>query len=61
MKDFLTQRLKRGLVRRLTLLKVASVAREVARKEPQPSGAPVVYFKAATGIDDLLWNRVFHL
>ena len=61
MKDFLTQRLKRGLVRRLTLLKVASVAREVARKEPQPSGAPVVFFKASTGIDDLSWNSGFHL
>ena len=61
MKDFLTQRIKRGLVRRLTLLKVASVAREVARKEPQASGAPVVFFKASTGIDDLSWNSGFHL
>lgn len=61
MKEFFTQRIKRGLVRRLTLLKVASVAREVARKEPQPSGAPVVFFKASTGIDDLSWNSGFHL
>ena len=61
MKDFFTQRIKRGLVRRLTLLKVASVAREVARKEPQASGAPVVFFKASTGIDDLSWNSGFHL
>jgi len=60
-KEFYTQRIKRGLVRRLTLLKVASVAREVARKEPQPSGAPVVFFKASTGIDDLSWNSGFHL
>ena len=61
MKDFFTQRIKRGLVRRLNNLKVASVAREVARKEPQPSGAPIVVFKASTGIDDLSWNSGFHL
>ncbi|MEN9640806.1 MAG: hypothetical protein RLZZ262_2675 [Bacteroidota bacterium] len=61
LKDFFTQRIKRGLVRRLTLLKVASVAREVARKEPQTSGAPIVFFKASTGIDDLSWNSGFHL
>ena len=60
-KDFFTQRIKRGLVRRLTLLKVASVARKVSRKKPQPSGAPVVFFKASTGIDDLSWNSGFHL
>ena len=61
MQEFFTQRIKRGLVRRLTLLKVASVAREVARKEPKPNGAPVVFFKASTGIDDLSWNSGFHL
>jgi len=59
--EFYTQRLKRGLVRRLNNLKIASVAREVARKEPSPSGAPVVFFKASTGIDDLSWNSGFHL
>lgn len=61
MKEFFTQRIKRGLVRRLTLLKIASVAREMARKEPQPKGAPIVFFKASTGIDDLSWNSGFHL
>ena len=60
-KEFFTQRVKRGLVRRLNNLKIASKAREVARKEPQPSGAPVVFFKASTGIDDLSWNSGFHL
>ena len=60
-KEFFTQRIKRGLVRRLNNLKIASVAREVARKEPQPNGAPVVFFKASTGIDDLSWNSGFHL
>jgi len=59
--EFYTQRLKRGLVRRLNNLKVASVAKEVARKEPTPQGAPVVVFKASTGIDDLSWNSGFHL
>ncbi len=61
MKEFFTQRIKRGLVRRLNNFKVASVAREVARKEPQPKGAPVIFFKASTGIDDLSWNSGFHL
>ena len=61
LKEFITQRLKRGLVRRLNNIKIASVAREVARKEPQPSGAPIVFFKASTGIDDLSWNSGFHL
>ncbi len=61
LKEFFTQRIKRGLVRRLNNLKIASVAREVARKEPQSSGAPVIFFKASSGIDDLSWNSGFHL
>jgi hypothetical protein len=59
--EFFTQRLKRGLVRRLNNLKIARVAREVARREPNPSGAPVIFFKASSGIDDLSWNSGFHL
>jgi len=61
LKEFFTQRLKRGLVRRLNNLKIAAMAREISRKEPQSSGAPVVFFKASTGIDDLSWNSGFHL
>jgi hypothetical protein len=61
MKDFFTQRIKRGLVRRLNNLRLASVAREVARSEPPPGGAPIAFFKASTGIDDLSWNSGFHL
>lgn len=61
LKDFYTQRIKRGLVRRLNNLKIASMAREVARAEPKSNGAPVVFFKASTGIDDLSWNSGFHL
>ncbi len=60
-KDFFTQRLKRGLVRRLNNLKIASLARQVVKRAPQPAGAPVVFFKASTGIDDLSWNSGFHL
>jgi hypothetical protein len=60
-RDFFTQRIKRGLVRRFNNLKVATVARAVARREPISSGAPVVFFKASTGIDDLCWNSGFHL
>ncbi len=59
--EFFTQRIKRGLVRRLNNLKIARVAKRVARQSPPPSGAPVVFFKASTGIDDLSWNSGFHL
>ncbi|GAB4505035.1 MAG: hypothetical protein Fur0043_20300 [Anaerolineales bacterium] len=61
LQEFYTQRLKRGLVRRLNNLKIAQMARRVAQHEPTPSGAPVVFFKASTGIDDLSWNSGFHL
>src|SRR6185503_14185405 len=60
-KEFFTQRLKRGLVRRLNNFRIARIARRVARQEPQPTGAPVAFFKASTGIDDLSWNSGFHL
>jgi hypothetical protein len=61
LKEFFTQRIKRGFVRRLNNFKIAAMARVVARQEPQPAGAPVVFFKASTGIDDLSWNSGFHL
>jgi hypothetical protein len=61
MREFYKQRIQRGLVRRLNNLKIASVARQVSRNEPQPEGGPVVFFKASTGIDDLSWNSGFHL
>jgi hypothetical protein len=60
-KEFFNQRIKRGVVRRLNNLKIARVARRVARQSPEPTGAPVVFFKASTGIDDLSWNSGFHL
>ena len=59
--DFFTQRFKRGLIRRLNNFKIARVARRVTRQSPPPSGAPVLFFKASTGIDDLSWNSGFHL
>jgi hypothetical protein len=61
LKEFYTQRIKRGLVRRLNNLKIAAMARRVTHQEPEPSGTPVVFFKASTGIDDLSWNSGFHL
>ncbi|MCC7119768.1 MAG: hypothetical protein IT310_14680 [Anaerolineales bacterium] len=60
-KDFFKQRLQRGLVRRFNNFKIARVAKQVARQEPQTGGQPVVFFKASTGIDDLSWNSGFHL
>ena len=59
--EFFTQRIKRGLVRWLNNLKITRVAKRVARHSPPPSGAPIVFFKASTGIDDLSWNSGFHL
>jgi hypothetical protein len=61
LKDFYIQRLQRGLVRRWNNLKVARVARRVARLSPPAAGQPIVFFKASTGIDDLSWNSGFHL
>src|SRR5690349_4111483 len=59
--EFFTQRIKRGLVRRLNNLKIARFARGVTRQSPISSAAPIVFFKASTGIDDLSWNSGFHL
>ncbi|MGA7192600.1 MAG: hypothetical protein WBW94_03140 [Anaerolineales bacterium] len=60
--EIYTQRIKRGFVRRLNNLKIASMARQVAKRMSQPSNsAPIAFFKASTGIDDLSWNSGFHL
>ena len=61
LQDFFTQRLKRGLVRRLNNLKIARAAYLVSRISPPAEGAPIVFFKASTGIDDFSWNSGFHL
>jgi hypothetical protein len=60
-KEYFTQHIKRGLVRRLNDIHIAAMARRVVWQEPQPTGAPVIFFKASTGIDDLSWNSGFHL
>jgi len=60
-KEFFKQRIQRGFVRRLNNLKIGRVAKRVVRQSPPPSGAPIVFFKASTGIDDLSWNSGFHL
>ncbi len=59
--EIYTQRIKRGFVRRLNNLKIAAMARQVAKHTFVPEGQPVVFFKASTGIDDLSWNSGFHL
>ncbi len=61
LQEFYKQRLKRGLVRRFNNFKIASMAKRVARQSPASSGAPIAFFKASTGIDDLSWNSGFHL
>src|SRR5574337_2070441 len=60
-KEFFTQRIKRGFVRRLNNLKIARMAQLVTRNSPRSSGAPIIFFRASTGIDDLSWNSGFHL
>jgi hypothetical protein len=60
-KELFKQRILRGLVRRYNNLKIAAMARRVVKHAPPPTGAPVVFFKASTGIDDLSWNSGFHL
>src|SRR5215216_1186433 len=61
LKEFLTQRVKRGLVRHLNNLKIARKAKLVNHNSPRPSGAPIIFFKASSGIDDFSWNSGFHL
>ena len=61
MREFFRQRILRGFVRRLNNLKIASMARQVAKRAPEPMGQPIAFFKASTGIDDLSWNGGFHL
>ena len=61
LREIYTQRIKRGFVRKLNNSKIASMARQVAKRMPEPKGQPVAFFKASTGIDDLSWNSGFHL
>src|ERR1041384_8569249 len=61
LREFFKQRIHRGLVCRLNNLKIAGAARNVARQSPPAFGAPIAFFKASTGIDDLSWNSGFHL
>jgi hypothetical protein len=61
LRDFLVQRVLRGLVRRANNIRIAAMARRIARREPLPTGPPVIFFRASTGIDDLSWNSGFHL
>jgi hypothetical protein len=60
-RELITQRLIRGVNRRLNNLRISQMARQVARRAPTPAGQPVVFLKASTGIDDLSWNSGFHL
>ncbi|HET6846714.1 MAG TPA: hypothetical protein VFH29_07755, partial [Anaerolineales bacterium] len=61
LRDLLTQRLLRGMVRRLNNQRIGASARRVARVSPASTGRPVAFFKASTGLDDLSWNSAFHL
>jgi len=59
--ELVTQRLLRGVVRRLNNLRIAGAGRRLAGVSRATGGQPVAFFKASTGIDDLSWNSGFHL
>ena len=61
MKEFYTQHIQRRLTRHLNNLQIWKMARRVAAQVPPANGAPVIFFKASSGIDDLSWNAAFHL
>ena len=61
LQEFVTQRLLRGIVRRLNNLRIARAGRRLAGFSRPTGGQPVAFFKASTGIDDLSWNSGFHL
>ncbi len=60
-KEFYTQRIQRRLTRHLNNLQIWKMARRVAKTVHPAEGAPVIFFKASSGVDDLSWNAAFHL
>ncbi len=59
--EFYQQNIQRRLTRHLNNLQIWKMARRVAEQVPPAVGAPVIFFKASSGIDDLSWNSAFHL
>ncbi len=58
---FYEKKLQRRLTRHLNNLQIWKMARRVAKTAPKAQGAPVIFFKASSGYDDLSWNSAFHL
>ncbi|MBT3712508.1 MAG: hypothetical protein HOG15_04070, partial [Anaerolineae bacterium] len=59
--EFYIQNIQRRLTRHLNNLQIWKMARRVAKAVPAAEGAPVIFFKASSGVDDLSWNSAFHL
>ena len=59
--EFYQQKIQRRITRHLNNIQIWKMARRVAAQVPSAKGAPVVFFKASSGIDDLSWNAAFHL
>jgi hypothetical protein len=59
--EFYKQNIQRRLTRHINNLQIWKMARRVATEGPPAKGAPVIFFKASSGIDDLSWNSAFHL
>ena len=60
-KKIYQQRIQRRLTRHLNNLQIWKMARRVAKQAPPAKGAPVIFFKTSSGIDDFSWNSAFHL
>lgn len=59
--EFYKQNIQRRITRHLNNFQIWKIARRVAKQASPASGAPVIFFKASSGIDDLSWNAAFHL
>ncbi len=59
--EFYQQNIQRRLTRHLNNIQIWKMARRVAKAAPAAEGAPVIFFKASSGVDDLSWNAAFHL
>ena len=63
--NFFTQNIKRRFTRHINNWQIFRMALRVAKQVPSRSShagtAPVIFFKASSGIDDLSWNSAFHL
>lgn len=62
MHEFYKQHIKRRITRHINNAVIALMALKVKSKSPKAEAiAPIAFFKASSGIDDLSWNSAFHV